>query len=156
MAFGELEGNNQWRNIMMTQTSLSLVTRELVPEDQRTVITERLFGIHFPLRLEPVVFGITEKMTTEYNGGYWSFFQLSNGGFYMAPAGDEVFHVICDNMFEGDLSADALGITACLYAYSHLSFSNGRFARVSACHYHTLRSFMFEHPEVKAILGATD
>jgi hypothetical protein len=69
---------------------------------------------------------------------------------------NQVYHVTCDNMFEGDLSADALGITACLYAYSHLSFSNGRFARVSACHYHKLREFMFEHPEVKAILGATD
>ena len=141
---------------MMTQTSLNLVTRKLVPDDQRMAVTERLFGIHFPLRLEPVVFGITEKMATEYNGGYWSFFQLSNGGFYMSPSSDSVFRVACENMFEGDLSADALGITACLYAYSHLSFSNGRFARVSACHYHRLREFMFEHPEVKAILGATD
>ena len=55
-----------------------------------------------------------------------------------------------------DLSADALGITACLYAYSHLSFSNGRFARVCACHYHRLREYMFEHSEVRGILGATD
>ena len=52
--------------------------------------------------------------------------------------------------------ADALGITTCLYAYSHLSFSDGRFARVCACHYHRLREFMLEHPEVAAILGATD
>jgi hypothetical protein len=74
----------------------------------------------------------------------------------MAQACDEVFHVTCNNMFEGDLSADALGITACLYAYSHLSFNDGRFASVSACHYHRLREIMFEHPEVRAILGATD
>ena len=140
----------------MTQTSLNLITRELVPEDQRMAVVERLFGIHFPLSFEPTVFGITEKMAEDYTGGYWDFYTLSNGGFYMALAGDEVFHVTCDNMFEGDLSADALGITACLYAYSHLSFSNGRFARVSACHYHRLREYMFEHPEVRAILGATD
>ena len=44
---------------MMTQTSLNLVTRELVPEDQRTVITEKLFGLHFPMQFEPVVYGIT-------------------------------------------------------------------------------------------------
>jgi hypothetical protein len=141
---------------MMTQTSLSLVTRELVPEEQRMGTTEILFGIHFPLQLEPVVYGITEKMSKDYSGGYWNFYTLSNGGFYMAPSGDHVFHVTCDNMFEGDLSADALGITACLYAYSHLSFSDGRFARVSACHYHQLREYIFEHPEVKEILGATD
>jgi hypothetical protein len=141
---------------MMTQTSLNLVTRELVPEDRRMAVAERLFGIHFPLQLEPVIYGITEKMSKDYKGGYWDMFTLSNGGFYMAPAGDDVFHVTCDNMFEGDLSADALGITACLYAYSHLSFTNTRFARVSACHYHRLREFMFEHPEVRGILGATD
>jgi hypothetical protein len=141
----------------MTQTSLNLVTRELVPEDQRLSITERLFGIHFPLRIEPTVFSITERMTKDYTGGYWDFYTLSNGGFYLAPSSDDrVFHVTCDNMFESDLSADALGITACLYAYSNLSFANGRFARVCACHYHRLREFMFEHPEVKEILQATD
>ena len=141
---------------MMTQTSLSLVTRELVPEARRMSVTGKYFGLHFPLQIEPVIYGITEKMAEDYDGGYWDFFTLSNGGFYMAPAGDYVFHVICDNMFEGDLSADALGITSTLYSYSHLSFTDGRFGRVCACHYHRLREYMFEHPEVKAILGATD
>ena len=141
---------------MMTDTTIIPVTRELVPEDQRLAITEKLFGIHFPLRLEPVIYGITERMAGDYSGAYWGFFTLSNGGFYMAPAGDEIFHVKCDNMFEGDLSADALGIVACLYAYSHLSFSDGKFGRISACHYHRLREYMFEHPEVKSILQATD
>jgi hypothetical protein len=142
---------------MMTQTSLNLVTRELVTENRRLEVTELLFGIHFPLKLEPIIYGITERIAEQdYKGGYWNMYTLSNGGFYMAPSGDEVFHVKCDNMFEGDLSADGLGVVACLYAYSHLSFSNGRFARVCACHYHRLREYMFEHPEVKAILGATD
>ena len=95
-------------------------------------------------------------MAEDYSGGYWDFYTLSNGGFVMAPSTDHVFHVTCDNMFEGDLSADALGIVATLYAYSHLSFSDGRFARVCACHYHRLREYLFEHPEVRAILGATD
>jgi hypothetical protein len=141
---------------MKTQSTKTIVTRELVQEDRRTAVVERLFGIHFPLRLEPVIYGITERMAEDYSGGYWDFFQLSNGGFYMAPSTDRIFHVTCDNYFEGDLSGDSLGITACLYAYSHLSFSNGRFARVCACHFHRLREYMFEHPEVREILGATD
>ena len=141
---------------MNTQSTLTVVTREFVPEDRRMAIVERLFGVHFPLQIEPVVYGITERMAPEYHGGYWDFYTLSNGGFYMAPATDSIFHVICDNYFEGDLSGDALGITACLYAYSHLSFTEGRFGRVCACHYHRLREFMFEHPEMRAILGATD
>ena len=138
---------------MTTQTT---VTRMLVPEDQRLVITEKLFGTWFPMRIEPFVYTITERLTKDYQGGYWEFYTLSNGGFHMAPATDRLYHVACDNMYEGDLSADALGITACLYAYSHLSFTGGAFARDCARHYHLLREYMFEHPEARAILGATD
>lgn len=141
---------------MISQTSLNLVTRELVPEPRRMAVTGKYFGLHFPLRLEPVIYGITERMATDYSGGYWDFYTLSNGGFYMAPSSARVFHVTCDNMYEGDLSADALGITACLYAYSHLSFNDGRFARVCAAHYYQLREYIMEHPEVREILGATD
>ena len=141
---------------MNTQASLLPVTRELVPDDQRLDVVERLFGMAFPLQLEPVVYGITDSMAQDYEGGYWDFFTLNNGGFYMAPAEDRTFHVKCQNMFEGDLSADALGITACLYAYSNLSFSLSDIAREYARHYHLLREYSMEHPEVRENLGATD
>ena len=141
---------------MNTQASLLTVTRELVPEDQRMDVVEQLFGIAFPLQLEPVVYGITDQMAKDYDGGYWNFYTLSNGGFYMAPAEDKVFHVKCQNMYEGDLSADALGIVACEYAYSNLPFSLSDVAREYARHYHLLREYVVEHPEVREILGATD
>ena len=138
---------------MTTETT---VTRELVPEVQRLIITEKLFGVHFPLQLEPVIYGITERMAEDYDGGYWDFYTLSNEGFYMTPSEDRIFHVKCQNMYEGDLSADALGITSCLYAYSNLSFSLTDMAREYARHYHLLREYMLDHPEVREILGATD
>ena len=138
---------------MTTETT---VTRELVPEVQRLIITEKLFDVHFPLQLEPVIYGITERMAEDYDGGYWDFYTLSNEGFYMAPNEDRIFHVKCQNMYEGDLSADALGITSCLYAYSNLSFSLTDMAREYARHYHLLREYMLDHPEVREILGATD
>ena len=103
-----------------------------------------------------MVYGITDRMAEGYDGGYWDFYTLSNGGFYMAPAEDRIFHVKCQNMYEGDLSADALGITACLYAYSNLSFSLSDIAREYARHYHLLREYSMEHAEVREILGATD
>ena len=139
-------------------TDTPTITRHLVPEDQRLAITAELFGVHFPLRIEPVVYGITERMTqARYRGGFWHFYTLDNGGFYMAPDDDRVFTVSCDNFWQGDLSTDALGITACLYAFSHLSFSkNEAFARICAQHYHLLRAFMMDHDEVASILGAID
>jgi hypothetical protein len=133
------------------------VTRQLVPEDQRLTVTASLFGAHFPLAIEPVIFGVTERMASDYHGGYWQFYTLDNGGFYMAPDDDRVFTVCCDNYFIGELSAQALGISATLYSFSHCSFSREEsFGRVCALHYHWLRAYMYDHPEVAAILGAID
>jgi hypothetical protein len=65
----------------------------------------------------------------------------------MAPDSDTTFHVACENGFEGELSADALGITACLYAYSHISFVLGSaLAQTCAEQYHLLREFALDHP----------
>jgi hypothetical protein len=64
--------------------------------------------------------------------------------------------VVSENGYEGFMSADALGITACMYAYSHLSFGDGEFAGISADQYHLLREFIFGHAEVTEILRAID
>jgi hypothetical protein len=134
-----------------------IVTRKLIPEDQRLSHVERLFGLNFPMQLEPVIYGITDRMAKDYNGGYWNFYTLDNSGFYMAPDDDQVYELNCLNYWQGNLSADALGITACLFAYSNLSFSReGKFPRECARHYHLLREFIYEHPEVASILAATD
>jgi Antirestriction protein len=100
------------------------------------------------------VYTFTERLAEDYTGGYWEFYQLSNGGFYMTPADDRHFHVTGENHFEGDLSADALGITACLYAYSNLPFSGpDAFAYICSDQYYWLREYMMDHPEAMAILG---
>lgn len=138
-------------------TNTQPITRQLVPENERLDITAKLFGVNFPLRLEPYVYSITERIAKEYKGGYWKFIQAGNGAFFMAPDSDTIFHVSCENGFEGNLSADALGITACLYAFSNLSFgSPDEFTEACAEHYHLLREFMFEHAEVASILRAID
>lgn len=127
-----------------------------VPDADRVTFTAKLFGINFPMRLEPTVFDMAGRLAPEYHGGYWQFYALSNGGFYMAPKTDAVFAVSCENGFEGKLSADVLGIAACLYAYSHLSFSEGEFAATCAQQYHWLRDFMMAHAEVRSLLAAID
>jgi hypothetical protein len=133
------------------------ITRKQVPDQNRVQHTANLFGLNFPLHLEPLVYAITDNIAEEYNGGFWEFYELSNGGFYMAPHSDTPFTVSCENGFEGQLSGDALGITVCLYAYSHLSFSGkGGFDETCAQQYHWLREYMLDHPEAAAILGAID
>ena len=140
----------------MTQSSSNIV-RQQVSDKQRIQHTADLFGIHYPLNIEPAVYSIASNIATEYNSAYWEFYSLSNSGFYMAPSSDQHYQVSCENGFEGKLSADALGITACLYAYSHLSFTaNPAFAEMCANHYHWLREYMLEHKEALNILSAID
>ena len=133
------------------------ITRKQVLNNKRIQHTAALFGLNFPLHLEPFVYAITGNIADDYNGGYWEFYELSNGGFYMAPHSDSRFNVSCENGFEGQLSGDALGIAACLYAYSNLSFrSKNGFDETCAQQYHWLRDYMLDYPEAAAILGAID
>jgi hypothetical protein len=133
------------------------ISRRCLHGTERIDRPAQFFDYHFSLRLEPFVFDMARSLSQDYGGGYWEMYQLGNGGFYMAPASDSLFHVSCVNGYEGNLSADALGITVCLYAYSNLSFSGmPDFAEKCTEHYHLLREYMFEHAEVKGILGAID
>ncbi|MFA6016403.1 MAG: antirestriction protein [Gallionellaceae bacterium] len=136
--------------------STSNITRQRIATNQRVSHTVRLFGLNFPMRLEPAIFSIAGSLAAEYDGGYWEFYKISNGGFYMAPVSEQQFSVSADNGFEGSMSGDALGITACLYAYSHLSFGDGAFAEICAEQYHLLREFALDHAEVGSIMQAID
>ena len=136
--------------------NICIITAELVPEALRMDTADGMFGMRFPLKLEPAIYKFPEYLSSEYNSGYWDFFTLSNGGFYMAPRAEGAFAVSCENGFEGELSADALGIAACLYAYSHLSFAGNSFGDVCARQYHWLRAFVMGHAEAGGILAAID
>jgi hypothetical protein len=132
------------------------ITRTLAAEADRMAFVDKLFGLSYVLQLEPIVFRFAEQLAENYDYGYWEFFSLSNGGFYMAPRSATVFNVSADNGFEGQMTADALGIVACLYSYSNLPFDEGAFAETCAEHYHLLREFIFGHVEVRSILKAID
>jgi hypothetical protein len=137
-------------------TTTSTLSRQQVTDDRRVDHAHEIFGIHFPMQLEPAIYTFAGNLSEDYTGGYWQFYSLSNNGFYMGPDDDHLYRVACENGFEGRLSADALGITACLYAYSHLSFGQGGFADTCGQQYHWLREYMFEHAEARDILRAID
>ena len=132
------------------------ITRSLVPEHLRTNVTADLFGSYFPLQLEPFIFSMASRLSEDYSGGLWDFYQLSNGGFYMCPDSAGKYQVISENGSECFMTADALGITTCLHAYSHLSFGQGEYAETCAEKYHLLRDFMFAHAEAGNILRIID
>ncbi len=50
-------------------TSVS-ITRQRVNDNRRINHTAELFGIHFPLQLEPCVFNVTAKLSRTYTGDF--------------------------------------------------------------------------------------
>ena len=127
-----------------------------IPESQRAAHVAKLFGARW-VQVESFVFDTASSLSPDYDGGLWSFHGTCGGGFYMAPTAPKEFRVECANGFEGVLSAEAFGITCCLYAYSLLSFSpDDEFASKCADHFHKLRELALEHAESAAILAAID
>lgn len=133
------------------------IHKMLLNDNDRINYTANHFGDNFPFRVEPFVFDMAGNLSREYTGGYWNFYELDNGGFYMSPDTDEPFRVDCMNGYTGTMSADAFGICVCLYAFSNLSFSdNPAFSEMCAEYFHLLRDYAFEHKEVDKILRAID
>ncbi len=133
------------------------ITAQLVPEGRRLAVLPRVFGatVMRAVRAEHLVYDWMGRLCANYGGGYWHFYELSNGGFYMAPRSDERFRVCVEgNGFEGELSADAAGIVAVLFALCQLAFdsTDDRYVEL----YHQLRDFAVSHPEAGAIFRAID
>lgn len=92
---------------------------------------------------------------TGHHHNYWGSVELGNGGFYMAPKSDELLHVTWPgNGFDGELTSDASGIVATLFALNHLlrEFGTTRLETM----YWKLEDFACGHGESKEILRAID
>ena len=139
---------------MNTRTLTPPVAASLVSNAKRMLALPRHFG-SLLLEAETTIFGSLRELSADYQGGYWHFYELSNGGFYMAPDVSEPFRIeVVGNGYRGRMGSDAAGITACLFAYSHLSFRfrGGPFGD----HYAWLLDFAADHAEAGLILAAVD
>ncbi len=125
-----------------------------VEDSQRLMALPRHFGQHLMI-FEGTVYTFMRRFAPDYRGGWWEFHDLSNGGFYMTPSGGPFAFSVDTNGYEGRMSADAAGITVCLFTYSHLSFTYFGEERFGE-HFHLLRDFALDHAEASAIFGAID
>lgn len=135
------------------ESSTPLLTARRVSDADRMGTLPRHFG-RLMMRVEQSIYQWMETLCPDYTGGYWEFYEVSNGAFYMFPHRTQPWCVTCPNQFEGELSSEAAGITACLYALSDLCFSVESTALTD--HFHALRDFASEHAEAALIFQAID
>ena len=134
-------------------TSTCRIEAYPVPEHARLGSLPRHFGVHM-LAFEDRTYAFLKRFCAAYNGGVWTFVELSNGGFYMSPPEGTYDLTVESNGFQGSLSADAAGIAVCLFAFSHLSFEYA--TDIFSQHFGQLYAYADQHPEAAQIFAAID
>lgn len=129
------------------------IEARVVPEHDRIEALPRHFGRHM-LTVERRIYDFMAQFAGKYAGGCWHFFELDNGGFYMSPPDDSYEIRIDSSGFREHMSADAAGITVCLFSFSELALecTPGTFAK----HFDWLRDFARDHAEADVISRAID
>lgn len=131
-----------------------------VPDEQRVAFWPGHFGsIPQWIILEPTVFAWMDRFCTDYHGGIWNFYTLSNGGAFMAPeaSGDDDGKWALFNSMNGngaEMSAEAAGIAVCLMTYSHHAMRTECDAMTG--HYYRLWDYALNHAECNAIMHIID
>jgi hypothetical protein len=133
-----------------------------VPEDRRLDFLPTHFGPRLMMRGEALVYGWLRLLCQRYKGSYWHYYTLSDGGFYMAPDLAERLEIQVEgNGFCRELSADAAGIVATLFALGQLVAERVDAAGTATAEslieqYHLLRGFAAQHAEAAVIFLAID
>lgn len=127
--------------------------RKRVSENRRMSILPRYAGKHF-LTMERLIYTVMREYCATYSGGSWTMWEIP-GGFVMTPDLPGTLQMCHgENYYEGAMSADAAGITACLIAFNRMAWHTreDRFSDL----YHALREWAFDHPESAEITRAID
>lgn len=130
------------------------ITATRVADADRMKMLPKYFGRDL-MRVESAIYAFMDRLCENYQGGYWDFYELSNGGFYMAPASEVPMTLTwAGNFFEGKMSADAAGIVACLFAYNHVAWETRKERLILT--YESLREYVGFHAEASLIFQAID
>lgn len=104
----------------MNQKDPSVITARLVLERARMNFLPKHFGKQ-AIFVENMVLATMRRICANCPGAPWNFYDLSNGGGYMAPQiNGELQICIVGNYYEGKMSADAAGIVATALALNAL------------------------------------
>ncbi|MBR7653458.1 antirestriction protein [Brucella oryzae] len=128
----------------------------LVPEHRRETFLPTMFGLRHLIIAENTVYNLMGWLSPrDYGGGLWDFYEQDGQPLYLVPTSKPRYRISCEtNSYEGDVSADAAGIIATLFTFSHLSFKYQ--SDLLAEGYDRLYAYAADHAEASEIFQAID
>ncbi len=140
----------------MSTTHSTALAASLVPDHRRAEFLPNLFGLNLLLIGEHTLYGLMEWLSPEdYGGGFWDFYEFDGRPLFLAPTSKPRYRIICrTNDYTGEVTAEAAGIIATLFTFSHLSFKYE--SNRLADGYGRLFGFAAGHPEASEIFQAID
>ncbi len=130
------------------------IVATLIEKEREVELLVRHLGPDW-LRFEHGAYQCLMRACEAYRGGLWDFFELSNGGFYMAPAYTGPMRMRCDSKgFVAIMSPEAAGIYACATTLSTLEATEGN--ALPGQKLAQLRDFVFQHAERGALSWALE
>lgn len=136
-----------------------LANAKCVANHARLDFLPMLFGDDFVLA-EQHMFNYAQRFCCDYDGGFWQFYTLPNGGGYMAPNAERVVFSSL-NGFEAEISGDAAGMILTALVLNHRCWlhheqGDDELAEHFILRAEQLRSAIDDHPESHAIWLALD
>lgn len=134
--------------------SKAAIAATIVPESRRLDFMPKAFGPRLMMRVESTLYAWMRRLCPTYSGGYWNFFELSNGGAYFAPAGDAPVQIVVDgNGFDRQVDTDTAGIIATAFTLNSLLWQGHEELSEK---YEQLLDYIAVHPEAAIIRRALD
>lgn len=136
------------------ETTIRLAT--LVPEHRRETFLPTMFGLQRLIVAENTLYNFMGWLSQQdYGGGLWDFYEHEGKPLYLVPTSKARYRITCEtNGYEGEVSAEAAGIIATLFTFSHLSFKYQSDLLVEG--YYRLYAYAAEHAEASEIFQAID
>lgn len=124
------------------------ITATPVDNDSRLNFLPGKLGKYW-IVFENRVYDTMRQLCQDYSGGSWSFYNLSNGGFFMAPdlPPEPITLANPENYSHEQFSSQVAGIVCCLYALSQLSFVYVKTDNPFSERYHQLYDYVTTLPE---------
>ncbi|MDW9626822.1 antirestriction protein [Sinorhizobium meliloti] len=154
-----LSGLNPVASLESTSMSTPVIAPQsatIVPEASRPEFLPTLFGRSLLIVAENAVYSLMERLSPlDYGGGCWTFYEHEGKPLFLAPQSKSRFRITGEiTGFQGEVPAEAAGIIATLFAFSHLSFQYQ--SEHLSEGYGRLYAYSADHPEAVEIFQAID